>query len=54
MDKCSLSRHSILGQLFEVLPAGTGSGEGHYDPETQTWSSRNAAQMSPVKNNQEE
>ena len=46
-DQC----HSVLDSLFEELPEA--SLTGSYDAQTQTWSHRNSAQFSPVKNNQE-
>ena len=44
----------VIEQLFEELPDEvTAADKGVYDPETQTWSHRDAAAMSPVKHNQE-
>lgn len=43
---------SVLQRLFEVLPEP--SQQGHYEPEKQTWSHRDAQLMSPVKHNQEQ
>src|SRR5579859_4200035 len=41
----------VLQQLFELLPQTELA--GFYDASAQTWSHRDCAQMSPVKNNKE-
>jgi len=44
---------SLLDRLFEPVPETPAAELGSYDPNTQTWSHRDACLMSPVKHNQE-
>jgi len=48
-----MDQKTVLEQLFESVPETPASELGQYDPQTQTWSHRNAQLMSPVKHNQE-
>ena len=44
---------SVLDRLFEPVPETPAEELGHYDPDTQTWSHRDARLMSPIKTNKE-
>jgi hypothetical protein len=50
-ERANSTENSVLQRMFEPLPDV--EIEGSYDPSLQTWSHRNPAQFSPVKNNQE-
>ena len=49
----SATEKSLLEGLFEPVCETPQSEIGEYNPNTQTWSHRNARLMSPVKHNQE-
>lgn len=49
----NIAKKSLLEELFEPICETPQSEAGEYNPNSQTWSHRNAQLMSPVKHNQE-